>query len=133
MEVLMPLLIIVIIIGALLGGKSFGGTVRKGCGFIILLVIIFVVLGVFVNSQNNSKKTPENKEVISVGNNSAYFIVKENCQTFIKPNIESNVSGNLETGKEFFVEAINKFNYFYEITDQNGKKVFVRKKCLKRR
>lgn len=121
-------LVVVIIIGALLGGKSFGGTVRKGCGFLIMLVIIAIAIGIFFYSRTDSKKIPENKEVIST-----HFTVKENCRTYIKPNIESDVSGNLEIGKELFVEDINKFNYFYEVTDKNGKKTFVRKECLKRK
>lgn len=133
MELIILLLILVIILGALLGGKSFGETVRKGCGFLILLVIIVIGIGIFYYSQTNSKKTPVNQDVISTGDNSAYFIVKENCKSHIKPNIESDVSRNLEIGEEFFVKDINKFNYFYEITDKNKKKTFVRKECLKRK
>lgn len=133
MELLVLLLIVVIIIGALLGGKSLGGTVRKGCGCLILLAVITIAVSVFYYSQTDSKETHEDKKSFSATNNSVYFIVKENCQTFIKPNIESDVSGNLEIGTEYFVEDINKFNYFYEITDKNGRKSFVRKDCLKRK
>lgn len=133
MEELLTLLVIVIIIGALLGGKTFGGTVRKGCGCLILLIIVAIVVVKCTNSRINSKKTLENQEIISVGNNSAYFIVKENSQTYTKPNIESDSAGNLKSGEVIFVEAINQFNYFYEIADENGKNVFVRKKCLKRK
>lgn len=79
------------------------------------------------------KKTPEYQEEILESDNSANFLVKENCQPFVKPNIESDVSGNLEIGQEFFVEDIDKFNYFYEITAKSGKKAFVRKEYLKRK
>ncbi len=48
MEILVILLIIAIIIGALLGGKSFGGTVRKGCGFIFWFVLIVAIIGAFL-------------------------------------------------------------------------------------
>jgi len=116
MEILIPLLIVLIIIGALLGGKSFGGTIRKGCGFLIFLLILGAVIG-----------------VLWTDDDSANFFASENCQIYSKPNIESDTSGNLEIGKEFFVDDINKFNYFYEITDENEKKVFVRKECLKRK
>ena len=132
MEILV-LLIVVIIIGALLGGKSFGGTVRKGFGFFLWLVIIAIAVVVFFYSQTDSEKTADEQEVISTSDNLTYLIVKENCQTYIKPNVESDVSGNLEIGKEFFVEDINKFNYFYEITNKNGKKAFVMKEFLKRK
>jgi hypothetical protein len=37
-------LIGLVILGALLGGNSFGETVRKGCGFIIALVINLAIL-----------------------------------------------------------------------------------------
>lgn len=46
MEILVPLLIIVIIIGAFLGGNSLGSTIRKGCGCLILLVIIAIATGI---------------------------------------------------------------------------------------
>lgn len=52
METLIVLLVIAIIIGAILGGKSFGGTVRIGCGFLILLVIIIAVVGVILYSNS---------------------------------------------------------------------------------
>ena len=152
MEILV-LLLVVIIIGALLGGKSFGGTVRKGFGFFLWLVIIAIAVVVFFYSQTDSEKadsekadsekadsektdsekTADEQEVISTSDNLTYLIVKENVQTYIKPNVESDVSGNLEIGKEFFVEDINKFNYFYEITNKNGKKAFVMKEFLKRK
>lgn len=124
-------MVVIIIIGALLGGKSFGETVRKGCGFLMLLVII--AIGIFFYSRTDLKKTPEDQEVISTVDNSVHFVVKENCQTYIKPNIESASSRNLEMGKDYFVEDINKFNYFYEITNKNGKKLFIREECLKRK
>ena len=123
MEILIPLLIIAIILGALLGGKSFGSTVRKGCGSLILLVIIIVAIGVIFYSQSESKRAPHNKEAVSSSTTPAYFIVKQYCQTYTKPNIKSDISGLLEEGKELLVENVNKFNYFYEISDENGKKV----------
>lgn len=133
MEVLILLLIVAMIIGALLGGNTFGGTIRKGCGFLLLLIIVAIGIWLFFLSPTNSKTATENPEVISTVDHWAYFIVKENCQTYIQPNIESDVSGNLEIGKEIFVEAINEYEYFYEINDTNQKKVFVRKECLKRK
>jgi uncharacterized protein YpmB len=130
MEILIPLLIVIIILGAILGGKSFGGTVRKGCGFIILLIIIIVALGVIFYSESESKNSPNNKEAASSSNASAYFIVKQDCQTYTKPNIKSNISGHLEVGKELLVKNVNKFNYFYEVSDEKGKNSYVRKECL---
>jgi hypothetical protein len=128
MEALIVFLIVIIILGALLGGKSFGGTVRIGCGFFILLVII--ALGIFFYSQSESNNAPNKKEAVSSSEASAYFIVKQDCQTYTKPNIKSDISGHLEIGKELLVENVNKFNYFYELLDENGKSSYVRKECL---
>jgi hypothetical protein len=127
---LLTLLIVVIILGALLGGKSFGGTVRKGCGFLILVVIIIIAISVFFYWQSESKKDPNNKEAVSSSNVPAYFIVKQDCQTYTEPDIKSDISGHVEVGKELLVENINKFNYFYELSDEDGKKSYVRKECL---
>lgn len=129
MEVLV-LLGVVVIIGALLGGKSFGGTVRKGCGFLIMLLILGVIaIAIFYYSRTDT----EDQEAISTTENSANYIAKENCSTYSKPDIESTSEGSLEIGEDYFVEDNNKFNYFYEITSQNGEKLFVMKECLERK
>ena len=39
MVFLICLLIVVIILGALFGGESFGETIRQGCGCLVILVI----------------------------------------------------------------------------------------------
>ncbi len=134
MEILV-LLAVVVIMGALLGGKSLGGTIRKGCGFFILLLILGIVaLGILQYLSADSKSTQdEEKEVILTSDNSPNFVAKENCKTYPEPNIESVSSGNLEIGKDYFVKDSNKFNYFYEITFENGGKLFVRKECLERK
>jgi hypothetical protein len=43
MGYLAGLLIIAVIIGALLGGESFGETIRLGCGCLVLLVVAAVI------------------------------------------------------------------------------------------
>ena len=133
MGVIITLLIVAVIIGALLGGKTFGGTVKRGCGFLVVLVLLAATGGAYILWKNYSERIRENQEVISIGDNSAYFIVTDTCPTYVKPNIESHVYGSLEAEKEIFVETIDKFNYFYEISDETGKRVFVRKECLKRK
>ena len=48
MEVLVGLFILVIVLGALVGAKSFGGTIRAGCGVLLLLIalaIAFAIVG----------------------------------------------------------------------------------------
>jgi hypothetical protein len=37
MHTLLTILIIIIILGALLGANSFGGTIRRGCFFFVIL------------------------------------------------------------------------------------------------
>jgi hypothetical protein len=46
----LALLAIVVILGALAGGNSFGETVRLGCGCLAMIVLVFVVLMLFVQS-----------------------------------------------------------------------------------
>jgi hypothetical protein len=41
---IVALLIVIIILGALAGGNSFGGTVRKGCGCLAAIVVVLLVL-----------------------------------------------------------------------------------------
>ncbi len=38
------LLIIIIILGALAGGNSFGETVRTGCGCLVAIIVVLFVL-----------------------------------------------------------------------------------------
>ena len=46
------LLIIIVIIGALLGGNSFGETIRKGCGFLLVIILILLAIAyIGTNSQ----------------------------------------------------------------------------------
>ena len=71
METLIPLLIIIIIIGAILGGKSFGDTVRKGCGFLIILLIIAFVI-ILIAPWNSKRKN--NQETINSTYVSAYLL-----------------------------------------------------------
>ena len=124
------LLAVVLILGALLGGKSFGGTVRKGCGFLIMLLIIgIIVIGIFYYS----KPDTENQESSPTLENSPNYIAIENCITYNKPDIESTSEGSLETGNDYLVEDSSKFKYFYEITFKNGEKLFVRQECLERK
>ncbi|MDR5589011.1 hypothetical protein ACWBC2_06155 [Salegentibacter agarivorans] len=129
MEILV-LLAVVLIIGALLGGKSFGGTVRKGCGFLIILLVLgIIVIGIFYYSKTDT----EDQESIPTLENSPNYIATENCATYSKPDIESTSEGSLETGNNYLVEDSSKFKYFYEITFKNGEKLFVRQECLERK
>lgn len=130
MEELVVILIIVIIIGALLGGKSFGGTVRKGCGFIIFVVIIVALISALL--YRSSETNPNNKEAASANSTPAYYIVKHDCQTYAKPDINSDTLGYIIEGEKLLVENANKFNYFYEISYQNGVIFYIKKESLKR-
>ena len=50
---LLGLFIIIVIIGALAGGKYFGDTIRKGCGCLVILVIVVVIIWVIVVASNS--------------------------------------------------------------------------------
>jgi uncharacterized protein YgiM (DUF1202 family) len=86
----------------------------------------------FFYVQSESTSDPDSKEAVSSSNATSYFTVKQDCQTYTKPDIESDISGHLELGEELLIENVNKFNYFYELTDENGKNSYVRKECLQK-
>jgi len=46
----LALLAIVVILGALAGGNSFGETVRLGCGCLTLIILLIFVLMMFAQS-----------------------------------------------------------------------------------
>jgi hypothetical protein len=133
MEILIFILIIAFIIGAILGGKSFGGTIRKGCGCLALLAIIFLGIYVMYISDSGLGMNSNNEDAVSLDNPATYLFVQQNCPTYAKPNIESDVTGQLVLGKRLLVENINKYKYFYEVADENGKYIYVRKECLVKR
>lgn len=111
---------IIILLGALIGGKHFGDTVRKGFGCFVLLLVVLIGILIFNFSQTNEDSPP--KEEFSSSKDYAYFIVKHNCETYTKPNKNSEISGYLDAGQEIYIENMNKFNYFYEVNEDNGRK-----------
>ncbi|MFC2080351.1 SH3 domain-containing protein [Bacteroidota bacterium] len=130
METLVPLIIIVIIAGAILGGKTFGGTIRKGCGFLVVLVLLIIAIVYVLYALPKLKEDFSNQKENSTVQESGYFFVNQDCQTYTKPDIKSDTLGSLKTGTELFVKNINQFNYFYKVTNEDGKKVYVRKESL---
>ncbi len=104
-----------------------------GCGFIALAAFVLVVLGLIIFWLPGLNDSAENREAVPTRNVSAYFIVKEDCPTYTKPDIRSDTAGSLEAGKELFIKNINKFIYFYEVIGEDAGKSYVRKKCLGRK
>lgn len=51
METLVIIFIIVVVIGALSGAKSFGETVQAGCGCLIFIIIALVVIAFFLANE----------------------------------------------------------------------------------
>ena len=43
MEIVVGLFILIVILGARTGAKSFGGTIRAGCGLLLTLVVVAIV------------------------------------------------------------------------------------------
>jgi len=125
MTLLITLFIIVIILGALLGGKSFGGTIRTGCGVFSLLLMILI--GAIYYAASASQQERRDTETVSSG--TSVFRVKEDCETYTKPTIDSDIAGYLVKGDEVFIENPDQFNYFYALV-KNGQTVYIRKACL---
>jgi hypothetical protein len=130
MEILVPLLIIVIIVGAILGGKSFGGTIRKGCGFLVVIIVLILAIVFILYTRTELKEDSTNQKEVSITHESAYFYVNQDCQAYTKPNIESDTSEYLNLGTELFVENVNKFIYFFEVINENEDKIYIRKEFL---
>ncbi len=40
--------IIIAVLGALIGGDSFGEAIREGCGCISAIIIILIILGIYI-------------------------------------------------------------------------------------
>ena len=38
------LLVVIVILGALAGGNTFGETIRNGCGCLVVIVLVLIVL-----------------------------------------------------------------------------------------
>jgi len=56
---LVGLFILVVILGALFGAKSFGGTIRTGCLILILLVVIGMVAAVILRPRGRHPTAPK--------------------------------------------------------------------------
>lgn len=129
-------LVIIIIIGALLGGKTFGETLKKGCGFIFIMIILLALgIGLLFYYYKVSDKAVENenhKTNLST-DNSTYFIAQKNCRAYQKPDIQSKIIDSIEIGEDFFVKETNKFIYFYKVEDAEGKILHIQKECLKKK
>lgn len=117
------LLVIVIIIGALLGAKTFGGTVKRGCGFILIAVLLLVAL--FVYQCGDGSQDPQEPD-----RESTAFIAFKACVCYQRPDVKSDSLDLLSEGDTAWVEAPGKFKYFYKFKKRSGKAVYVRKNCL---
>jgi len=42
--VIVIILIVIVILGVLVGGESFGDTLRKGCGCVITIIVIGIII-----------------------------------------------------------------------------------------
>jgi hypothetical protein len=130
MGTLISILVVVIIIGALLGGKGFGGVIRRGCGFLFVLLLILVAIvfaGIYYDSRFGDRNNqPFRRDQVNEEKGGT-FSAKETCPVYAKPNIESDTLWFLEMGTEVKTEDPDKFNYFYKLKDE---KAYVRKTCL---
>jgi hypothetical protein len=94
-----------------------------------MIVIIIAVLGAIIYAVSEYNDAPNNTEAVS--SSPTYFIVKQDCQTYTKPNIESEISGHLDEGEELLVKNTNKYKYFYEVSNDDGETSYVRKDYLR--
>ena len=80
MEYLVIFLIVVVILGALAGGKSFGETISQGLGCLVIIIVVIVGIALFVSNKKDKKEidtsiTSQNtKHTVCVYNDSGYDI-----------------------------------------------------------
>ena len=116
------LFIVILIIGALLGGKNLGDTFRKGCGCFVILILLLVFGSIYFFS--NYYHTNENKEITE---QKLSYTLTSDSDVYLKPDINSEVIGYAFEGEEFEVSEPQKFNYFYEVKLENGQNAYLLK------
>jgi hypothetical protein len=126
------LLVIVVLIGALLGGESFGGTIRKGCGFLFLVGIGLIVLSLFTCPRLNMDDAGETDTKYQVPASSERFLVQQSSPLYSKPDVQSDTMAVLRIGDEVVVPDPDRYTYFYWMHTAAGLDGYVRKDCLKK-
>lgn len=121
MEALVFLLIIILFIGAILGGKSFGDTFRKGCGCGIVLFILTILMIMFFMSN------PFQVQEINQNETNTYFHVKSDCNIYAKPDKNSEIIDYAFAGDKVYILKPNKYNYFYELENEDESKGYILK------
>jgi outer membrane protein assembly factor BamE (lipoprotein component of BamABCDE complex) len=129
MEGIIFLLIVIIIFGALLGGKTFGGTVRKGCS--LLLAVLLVLFGAYFFLNSNAEEDSTHSDTIPTIIEKSNYISKHKCALYEKADINSEVIRYIEEGEYFNVRDKDKFNYFYEVFDDDLGHCYILKDDLK--
>jgi uncharacterized protein YgiM (DUF1202 family) len=130
MGFLVGIFVIVVILGALFGARSFGGTVKRGCGILFLIASIGTLLLLFLISSSNTADEPQ--EVVYTEDSSTTFVVDKSCVLYSKPNIKSDSVGVTKGGDTYEVEDADRYKYFYKLSYDHGSTFYVRKECLRR-
>ena len=52
MEFLVGAFIVIVVLGALAGGQSFGGTISKGIGCLFLILFLLILMAIFSGAQS---------------------------------------------------------------------------------
>jgi hypothetical protein len=132
---LVGILIVIVILGALLGGKGFGSVVRRGCGFVLLLIIgavVIIFIGVWYDQSATITEPPgSNRNSLST-DNGAYFQAKETCPIYSKPDIDSDTLDFLKFDSQIWVENPDRYKYFYTLIENNQDVGYVRKGCFEK-
>ena len=128
MGFLVGIFVIVVILGALFGARSFGGTVKRGCGILFLIAAVGTLLLLFLIS--SSRTTGEPQEEVSTEDSPTTFVADKSCVLYSKPNIQSDSVGVTKAGDTYEVEDADRYKYFYKLSYEHGSTFYVRKRCL---
>lgn len=115
------------LLGALLGGRSFGETLRKGCGCLsgILLVAFLGTLTVFLIGLSAEDTPPA--PVPRARPDAGPYRVTRATPAHARPDIRSDTLLFLEPGTPLRVEEPERFRYFYGFTTGEGQRAYVLK------
>ncbi len=125
---LITFLALIVIVGALVGGKSLGGTIRLGCLTISALTIGLLILVAIMS--NGSEEIPENEKENQ--SSPALLMAIDTCQSYSQPDINSAPKGKIQPETQFEVSNPLRYKYFYKITTSIGETVYVQKSCLQK-
>lgn len=115
------------LLGALLGGRSFGETLRKGCGCLsaILFLAFLAAFSLFLIGLSAEDATPDPVRRTHPG--STTYRVSRSTPAHVRPDIRSDTLLLLTPGTRLVVDDPERYRYFYGFFTSEGLRAYVLK------